>query len=178
MKTIITKSGKKLIFRPLCQLDLQSVYTWVKVIEKEDTFILLNYREPNTLKDEQKFITSTIKDIKAKKQIFIGVFDKHKYIGSCSIEKLGKRQGHLGRFGIALLKPYRGEGVGRQLADYVIQLAKEKLKLKQIILKCFTNNQVGQCLYKKLGFKQYGVHPQAILYKGKYIDETLFYKDL
>jgi len=178
MTTITSTSGKKLIFRPLNSADVKTIYQWVKIIEKEDTFILLNYHEPNSLKDEQKFLTSTIKDVKAKKQIFIGVFDKHKYVGSCGIEKLGKRQGHVGRFGIVLLKPYRGEGIGFKLASYVIQLAQEKLKLKQITLKCFANNQVGQSLYKKLGFKQCGIHPRSILYQGKYIDEILFYKDL
>lgn len=178
MKRIKTKSGKIITFRQIKPVDLQTVYHWVKDIEKEDTFILLNYREPNSLKDEQKFLTSTIKEVKAKKQIFIGVFDKHKYIGSCGIEKLGKRQNHIGRFGIALLKPYRGEGIGFKLASYVIQLAQEKLKLKQITLKCFANNLIGQSLYKKLGFKQCGLHPRAIQYKGKLIDEILFYKDL
>lgn len=178
MTTILSTSGKKLIFRPLNSSDIKAIYQWVKIIEKEDTFILLNYREPNSLKDEQKFLTSTIKEVKAKKQIFIGVFDRHKYVGGCGIEKLGKRQNHIGRFGIALLKPYRGEGIGFKLASYVIQLAQERLKLKQITLKCFANNQVGQSLYKKLGFKQCGVHPQAIQYKGKLIDEVMYYKNL
>ncbi|MFH0942756.1 MAG: GNAT family protein [Candidatus Beckwithbacteria bacterium] len=178
MKTIITKTGKKITFASPKSSDLTAIYQWVKTIEKEDTFILLNYREPVFFKEEKEFLTGLLKKIKTNKSIFISVFDQHKYLGSCSIDKLGKRQGHVGSFGIALLKSYRAEGIGYQLAQYAIQQAKEKLKLKQIILGCFANNLVGLKLYQKLGFTQYGIHPKAIFYQGKYLDEILFYKNL
>lgn len=94
------------------------------------------------------------------------------------IEKMGKRQRHIGIFGITLSKECRGQGIGFKLAQETIKLAQKKLGIKQIVLKCFANNLIGQSLYKKIGFKQYGIHPRAIQYQGKLIDEIMYYKDL
>ncbi|MBU2052305.1 GNAT family N-acetyltransferase, partial [Patescibacteria group bacterium] len=72
----------------------------------------------------------------------------------------------------------RGQGIGLKIAQKTIQLAKEKLGIKQVVLNCFANNKIGINFYKKLGFKKHGLHPKAVLYKNQYIDEILFYKDL
>lgn len=154
------------------------LYQWVKTVEKEDTYILLNPNEPVSFKEEKEFLKKSIEDYKNKKKIIIGAFENHKYLGSCSIEQLERRQKHVGRLGIVLLKNYRSEGIGKQLAEHTINLAQKKLGLSQIILAVFANNKIGQRLYKKMGFKKYGRHPKAVLYKGQKIDEILLYKNL
>lgn len=178
MKIFISKSGKKIIFRPLRQSDLKTVYTWVKAVEKEDTFITLNAAEPVTLKDEKYYFKDLFKKTKQKKLVKMAVFDGKKYLGSCDIEKLGKRQGHVGIFGITLSKGYRHQGIGLKLAEDTVKLAQQRLGIRQIILSCFANNKIGISFYQKLGFKLYSRHPQAIFYKGKYIDAIWFYKNI
>ena len=144
MPAIKLKTGRKIIFRQLRPTDFNEVYQWVKAIEKEDTFVMMNAKEPLTQKEVKDFINEQIKKAKQKKVVKIGVFNGKKYLGGCDIT----------------------------------QLAKEKLKLKQVILGCFANNKIGINLYKKLGFKEYGLHPKAVIYKGQYIDEIMFYKNL
>lgn len=169
---------KNISFRQLNPPDLKSVYHWVKEIEAEDTFILMNAAEPTSFKEEKEYFKELFKKIKQKKIVKIGVFFGEKYLGSCDVEKGGKRQGHIGIFGIVLSKECRGQGIGFRLAEETIKLAQKRLGVKQIILNCFANNQVGINFYHKLGFKQYGIHPQAVLYKGRLIDEIMFYKNL
>lgn len=169
---------QQIIFRQPKLKDLNAVYRWVKEIEAEDTFIMMNVKEPLTRKEVKDYILEQLKKAKQKKVIKIGLFEGKKYLGGCDIVRQGKRQGHVGLFGIVLSKEYRGQGIGIKLAQQVIQEAKQKLGIKQIILGCFANNLVGINFYRKLGFKQYGVHPKAVFYKGEYIDEILFYKDL
>ena len=178
MKTIITSSSKKLIFRQIKPSDLKPVYSWVKDIEKEDTFIMMNASEPTSFKEEKEYFKTLFKKIKLKKVVKIAVFDGKKYLGSCDIEKLGKRQGHVGLFGIALSKECRGQGIGFKLAQETILLAKKKLGIKQITLSCFANNKIGISFYQKLGFKQSCREPQAVFFKGKYIDTIWFFKKL
>lgn len=169
---------KPVIFRQLNPSDLNSVYRWVKEIEAEDTFVTMNPDEPLTRKEVKDFIQNQIKKSKQKKLVKIGIFAGKKYLGGCDIEKLGKRQAHIGSFGIVLLKECRGQGIGFKLALATIKLAQKRLGIKQIVLNCFANNPVGINFYQKLGFKQYGVHPKAVLYKCEYINEILFYIDL
>lgn len=169
---------KKIIFRQIKLSDLEAIYQWVKEIEKEDTYITLNAAEPVSVKEQKEYLKDLSKKIKQKKAVSLAVFSGKKYLGSCDIVRQGKRQGHIGLFGIALSKECRGQGKGFKLAQEVIKKAKERLGLKKIILSCFANNQVGLKFYQKLGFKQYGRLPRAEQYQGKFIDSILFYKDL
>jgi RimJ/RimL family protein N-acetyltransferase len=168
----------KITFRQLKGSDLEAVYKWVKEIEKEDTFIMMNAAEPIFYKEEKEYFKDLFKKIKQKKIVKIGVFTREKYLGSCDIEKGGKRQGHIGIFGIALSKECRGQGIGYKLAKATIEKAKEQLGIKKIVLNCFANNKVGINFYKKLGFKQNCLDKQSVFYKGRYIDTIWFYKDL
>lgn len=169
---------KTITFRQIKPSDLKSVYSWVKDIEKEDTFIMLNADEPTSFKEEKEYFRDLFKKTKQKKLVKIAVFDGKKYLGSCDIEKGGKRQGHIGIFGIVLSKECRGQGIGFRLARETIKLAQTKLGIKKIVLNCFANNKIGISFYKKLGFKQNCRDPQAVFYQGKYVDTIWFYKDL
>ena len=178
MKTITSKSGKKITFRSLQEDDLEEMYKYAKKIEAEDTFITLNPAEPLSLKEEKDYFLGSLKKINKTKLVKLLVLDEEKIIGACDIEILGKRQNHVGNFGIALLKDYRSEGIGFKLAKHIIKLSKQKLNISQIILSCFANNTIGIKYYKKLGFTQYGSHPKAILYQDKLVDQVFFYKNI
>lgn len=183
MTSILLSSGQKfimdkIIFRQPRPGDFQAIYNFAKAIQAEDTFILLNPEEPVTLKEEREYFADLLKKIRQKKWAYQIVLDGKKMIGSCGIEKQGRRQGHIGVFGVSLLKPYRSQGIGRQLAEKTMALAKKKLGITQIALECFANNKIGINFYPKLGFTQYGIHPQAVRYQGKLIDKILFYKNL
>ncbi len=167
-----------IIFRQVKPSDFDVVYRWVKEIEKEDTFIMLNAEEPVSLTEEKLYFKELFKKIKQKRIVKIGVFAGNKYLGSCDIEKQGRRQGHIGLFGIVLSKECRGQGIGFKLAQKTIDLARERLGIKQIVLNCFANNSVGIKFYKKLGFKQNCRDLKSVFYQGRYIDTIWFYKNL
>jgi RimJ/RimL family protein N-acetyltransferase len=178
MKIITSKQGKRIALRSLEESDFQTVYDWVKKVEAEDTFVLINAKEPITVEEEQEFFKNLIKGIKNKLRISIGAWDGENYIGNCSIEKMGKRQGHVGSLGITILKDYRSAGIGRKLLEYALEEAKKELGITKVVLNCFANNKVGCQFYDSLGFKSYGRLEKAILYQGKLEDEIMFYKDL
>jgi RimJ/RimL family protein N-acetyltransferase len=178
MKEIKTKSGKTIILRSLQESDFPAVYGWVKKVEAEDTFVLINAKEPIGLDEEKVFYEGLMKAIANKQKISIGAWDGDKYIGNCSVEKMGRRQGHIGSLGITLLKDYRSSGIGRQLLEYALEEAKKELGVSRIILNCFANNKIGCKFYDSLGFKTYGRLEKAIMYQGKLEDELMFYKDL
>jgi len=178
MDKIISKSGKKISLRLPTGDDVGLLYDFAKEIEGEDTFILLNPNEPLTMEEEEKYVEKLIIDIKEKKKLTYMALDESRVIGSCDVTVLGKRQGHVGRMGISLLKEYRGDGIGKKLLVFVMEKAKEKLGISQIVLNCFANNEVACRLYESVGFREYGLHPRAVKYKGGLVDEKMFVKDL
>jgi len=178
MEELVSKSGKRIILRVPSNDDVELLYGYGKEIEKEDTFILLNPDEPLTMKDEKTYVKTLSKDILEKKKVAYLALDGEKMIGSCEVKRLLKRQGHVGVLGITILKEYRGDGIGKKLLLFVIEKARKNLGVSQIILNCFANNTVACGLYESVGFREYGLHPKAILYKGQLIDEKMFVKEL
>jgi len=177
-KTITSKSNKTFIFRLPQPEDLDALYQYAITIEKEDTFILLNPNEPVSLEEEQLYLQKTLTDIKTKTKIHLFVIKEDKIIGSSHIAKQGRRQNHVGQLGIVILAPYRSDGIGKQLANYMIELAQKELQINQVILDCFANNLIAINFYKSLGFTQYGCQPKAVTHKNQLIDKLLFYKNL
>ena len=87
---------------------------------------------------------------------------------------------HVGEFGIAIKKEFRGIGLGSFLMREIIQLAKTELKPKPKIIKLgvFANNKPAIALYKKMGFKQVAVLPRHLEYKGNLVAEIIMYLEV
>lgn len=60
--------------------------------------------------------------------------EKDKIIATAGIDLKTGRQNHIGEFGIAIRKGYRGIGLGSYLTGEIIKLAKKELKPKPKIL--------------------------------------------
>ena len=102
-------------------------------------------------------------------------FDNETLVGTCSVNKLTRRQRHVGEFGIMLNKEYRSIGLGSQISKIIIEQAFSDLEINMIILTSFKRNERALGLYKNLGFKQYGYLEKALYYKGEYLDEVFMY---
>ena len=174
-KTITLSSGKTIVLRLPQLADAKAFSDYINQLVEEDTFISTNKQ---TIQDEVEYITSILKNTNDGKEAHIVAFDGEKKIGSVDIFNLGVRKEHVGELLINILDSFRKQGLGTILLDEIIILAKEKLNLKLITLTCFSLNEVAYKLYLKKGFKQYGLLPKAIKYKGAYIDELLMYKEL
>lgn len=98
---------------------------------------------------------------------FIAIQDK-KIIGWCDITSLHRHvHDHVGSLGIAILAPYRGQGVGKALMLTALAAARAK-GLTRVELTVRENNKTAIALYKQLGFKEEGLHPKAIRINGTY----------
>lgn len=176
-KEFITKSGKKIIFRPLQLSDLDEALRYINKLSKEDTYICYS-GEIITREDEEKWLKEIVKKIEQKKGIAIGAILNKTLIGTSDISSLGRREKDIGLFGISIDKEYRREGIGTALARHVLTLAKSYLNLRMVTLGVFANNPKAKYIYEKLGFKEYGTLPKSVSFKGKYVDHVYMYKNL
>ncbi len=67
---------------------------------------------------------------------------------------------------------YRNQGVGTALLQELFKLAKETFHLEMLHLEVYATNPAIN-LYKRMGFKEFGVQEKFIKEKGKYIGKTL-----
>ena len=81
-------------------------------------------------------------------------------------------------FAIIVDEKVRGKGVGTQLLQELLTLAKERFKLEFIHLEVYAGNPAIN-LYRRLGFEQYGVHRKFMKdQQGRYTDKILMQKVL
>lgn len=84
---------------------------------------------------------------------------------------------HQALFSIVIEDCHRGKGIGTFLLKNLIELAKTKHHIELLHLEVYQGNPaVG--LYRKMGFKEYGVHPKFIKIDGKYVAKHLMQKEL
>jgi RimJ/RimL family protein N-acetyltransferase len=173
-----SKSGKKISVRQVETGDESILFDFAKEIESEDTYITLNPDEPITWEEEEKYVAGLLKKIEDKKAVHLLAFDGDKLVGGCGVEIEGKRQNHVGRLGITLVKDYRSDGIGKKLMELTIKKARRDVLVEQVVLDCLANNKVGRSLYEKSGFVVYGRQPKAMKFRGNLVDKLLFYKNL
>jgi RimJ/RimL family protein N-acetyltransferase len=173
-----TKNGEKCVIRYPEVEDLETMTNYINTLSKEQTYI--RYQgEQQTLEEEEKFLEESLNKIDSQKMVYLGIFIGDKMIGSSSIGMMDKVESHIGVFGISILKEFRGEGMGKILMRLVLKEAQKYLPgLRIVILKVYSENKTAYNLYKELGFVQYGLLSKGVIYKGRYLDCILMYKNI
>ncbi len=93
-----------------------------------------------------------------------------KVVGWCDVfPEENPRQNHRGGLGMGILPEFRGQGIGSQLLQKVIEHAKS-FGLEKIELNVYSSNVSAIGLYKKFGFDQEGLIKKYRKLDGQYFD--------
>lgn len=170
------KNSKQIIFRYPKTGDVFLMTKYINALSKERTFIRFQ-GETITLEEEEKYLEKQLERIVKKQTVQLIALCKQQIVGISSVDLRDKVEQHIGVFGITLAKEFRGQGLGRKLMQAVLKEATKKLPgLRIITLEVYKINNVARNLYEDTGFKQYGLLPKGLKYKGKYLDRILMFK--
>lgn len=178
MRMITSKSGKQITLRSLEESDVEILFACAKDLESEDTYVTLDPHEPVTWEDQQTYIAGNVKKIANRDQVLLMAFDGDRLVGVAQMDRWGKRQRHVGRFGISVHRDYRGDGIGKQLMQAVMRDANDEMNVRTVMLTCFATNKPAQALYEGLGFRRCGTTPLGLYHKGAYIDQLHYFKHI
>jgi RimJ/RimL family protein N-acetyltransferase len=137
----------------------------VDAVARERRYIALLEGPP--ISGSETFVRSILSGAGAQ---VVAVDDQQHVVGWCDIVRM-RLEGfhHRGHLGMGLLPPYRGRGLGRELAVATIERAK-RMGMERIELEVFASNTLAIRLYERLGFIHEGVKRRARLVDGKYDD--------
>jgi len=94
-------------------------------------------------------------------------------IGWCDVlPKAWPIYAHAGVLGVALLPPFRGQGLGHRLIERTLEAAR-LLGLSRIELTVRENNRNAIALYEKFGFVTEGLKRNALKVDGRYENQVL-----
>lgn len=135
----------------------------------------IGYRTKFSLSNERKWLGGLLSD---KNRICLFAFDGIVHVGSAEIRR-GRDDvsGHVGEFGIAVRKEYRGAGVAYALARKIFALVRKR-GVSILRLRVFSTNRRAIRFYKKLGFRKIAVLRREIRTGRRYIDAYLMEKKI
>ena len=102
----------------------------------------------------------------------IGAFVDSQLVGMAGFfrYKIAKAR-HKGRiWGVYVRKNFRGTGIGKSMLSALLERAKACDGLEQVTLSVIVKQRGAIALYESLGFKRFGVEPQAIKVGDEYFD--------
>lgn len=107
-----------------------------------------------------------------------GAFHNANLIGIAGfMPRQGAKDAHKGMlWGMYVRAGSRNAGVGRRLAEAVIDLARQQVEILQLAV--VSDNEPARRLYANLGFIEYGIERHALKQHGRYYDEVLMAMDL
>jgi putative acetyltransferase len=173
----INLEKNKITIRPVKMTDSEALTSMVNSLVREKAFTVL--QKKTTKKEEEKYLKSLLKEIKAGRDItFVLDFDG-RAVGSCGICKNDSViRNHIGDVGIVLSAEARGLGLGEKLFRKVLEEGIKKFKFKIIQLDVFSENKPAIGLYEKVGFKTVGTIKKGGIHFGKCRDKTIMVKYL
>jgi ribosomal protein S18 acetylase RimI-like enzyme len=170
--------GVDILVRHAQRDDVERLLSFINILSKEQTFITLQGKQL-TLENESRYLEDYLHKVENHTAVKLLVIHEDHLIGVADIITNGKIESHIGVLHIAISKEWRNKGIGKMLIEKSINEASKNITGLQIItLGVFENNSAARKLYEKLGFKEYGLLPKGIQYKGELVDHVYMYKTL
>jgi phosphinothricin acetyltransferase len=100
-------------------------------------------------------------------------------VGWASLNRFSPRAAydHVADFSVYVERSQRGRGIGRQLLDRLIELARGA-GYHKMVLATFPHNTAGIALYERAGFSRVGVYHEQGQLDGRWVDVVLMEKIL
>ena len=170
MRKFIAKNKVEILLRVPKKSDAHAYLSFVNGLVEENAPI--NLRKKQTLKEVKHSISYRISRSQNRNN-FVYVAEKDSEIAAiCEVKRRVGRMLHVGDFGIAVCKKYRGIGVGEAISKEVLREAKEG-GIEIVRLETFVDNEPAKSLYRKLGFVEETVLKGEILDENGYRDAVL-----
>jgi RimJ/RimL family protein N-acetyltransferase len=169
----------EVIFRYPKSSDMDMILRYGNRISKERTFLSLQGQRISVASG-RAYLEKSLQGMKGKKTIHILVLSKGRLCGHADLHVVNPGSGkHTGAFGISMAKEFRNMGLGRILMELVLREARKNIRgLEIITLGVFGDNDVAKRMYRKFGFKRFGILPRGDLHAGKHVAHELMYKNV
>jgi RimJ/RimL family protein N-acetyltransferase len=81
-------------------------------------------------------------------------------------------------FGMVVRENRRRQGLGTSLVSAVLEAARQRPGLQVVQLTVSEGNPAAHALYRKLGFVDFGIEPQAVVVPGGYVSKIHMWRPL
>jgi RimJ/RimL family protein N-acetyltransferase len=149
--------------------DAENYINLIKEVERHSDFMLMGAGERKTTPEQQQRQLERIKK-QPNSTIFVAE-DGGKLLGYLmAMGGTVEKNKHSAYLVIGILQDHRGQGIGTQLFEHVMEWAGHN-DITRLELTAVTENKAGVALYIKNGFEIEGTKRNSLIIHGKYVDE-------
>ncbi|MGC8648619.1 MAG: GNAT family N-acetyltransferase [Candidatus Micrarchaeia archaeon] len=176
IEEFITKDNKKIKIRAIDSRDVNNIVEFTNKLIEEDAPILLS--EKQDYNSGFSYVYNLINNMAKNKGLSIIAEYNDELIAYADLIKHLGREEHIGELGIIISKDFRNKGLGYELMNILIRIAKEQ-NCQILTLHVYSHNLAAIRLYEKLGFRKAGVIPKAAFFNNVgYVDNINMYKSI
>lgn len=164
------KDGRNCVLRPAVPEDAVEMVDFLKQVSGESPFLLKYPEEWKLSEDKERELLQNLLD--NEKDVMMVAEVDGTLAGNCSLNGLGggRKVSHRCSLAIALKKAYWNFGIGRNMVEYLTELACQA-GYGQIELEVVADNDSARALYAKCGFTEMGKCDRGMKYDdGSYRD--------
>jgi ribosomal protein S18 acetylase RimI-like enzyme len=173
-----TPHGDEIVIRYPAAEDCEAMWEYINALSAERTFLTVQ-GEAVSLDDERAYVQRQLERIERREEVQLGVWCGGKLAGLSNVGLKANVSAHVGVFGIAIARPFRGRGIGSLLMRAIWDEAKKELpQLRVVTLEGFGNNPLAKAMYEKFGFVEYGRLPEGVVHRGQYVDSVWMYRNV
>jgi RimJ/RimL family protein N-acetyltransferase len=175
-KKIMLKDGTVLTLELLNgEEDPQEFSAFINSFLRDGSYLLVD--KPVTLNEEKQWLRTQLQAQRKGEQLYVKAFVDGRLVGDCFAKPgFGRNRGNVD-LGIAVVKEWRGKGIGHVLLEELIERSEQKWHPHNIYLHVVSANARAHRLYESLGFRVVATLPQWYEYKNKYLDEYVLILD-
>ncbi len=171
IKLLDIPNGRKITIRKATEEDAEGIIACFNDVMRENIYLL-----GERYMGDEDFLRLRIRD--ENNELFLVALDGEKVIGILTLtrESFAKNM-HVAFLGIAIMKGYRHQGIGKTMMLLSFEWARE-MGIEKICLEVFSTNINAIELYRKMGFEVEGIRKKQFKIEGKYVDDVLMAKFL
>jgi RimJ/RimL family protein N-acetyltransferase len=173
MNRFTARDGREVILRAPKWDDLDDLLQFINSLVEEEAMISANQKA--TRESEIDWLARKLANLEKGKSIAVVSEVEGRVVGNCGVEPRSGRAGHMGVLGISVKQGYREVGIGQELMKEAERQASE-MGLEGLMLEVFATNDRAIHVYEKMGYRRTGTIPEALKYKGEYVDSLYMYK--
>ena len=169
---------RKVKFSDFKQIVALSDQGWEEVKDNPDFGDYFSLKKPDNRR-KAKWSKEMYRQVTLGNILFYVAQEESTIVGVCFVAKKDipdSEMSHVGVLAIRVAKDWRNRGIGTTLLEYTIRKSKGKFEILEVFP--FVLNRGSKKLYKKFGFKRWGVAPRYIKRGGRYIDLEYMYLKL
>ncbi len=129
-----------------------------------------------TRKQHGEWFSDIMKKVGEKRAIFLVAEKEGALLGICSVRSLDSfpsEASHIGVLDLRVKKDVRSMGIGTRLMKCALRKSKSVFEI--IELAVLSMNKPAKRLYRRFGFRRWGVAPREVKRRGKYLDRDYMY---